>query len=59
MIPDSPLPSQYGYDTYSAFNCSGEQMPVHADTENAVGFMEKVPLLADRWYNGSRENMHF
>ena len=26
MIPDSPLPGQYGYDDYAAFNCAGEQM---------------------------------
>ena len=31
MIPDSPLPSEYGYDEYGAFNCAGEQMPVHED----------------------------
>ena len=27
MIPDSPLPSAYGYDAYGAFNYAGEQMP--------------------------------
>ena len=31
MIPDSPLPKDYGYDEYGAFNCAGEQMPVHED----------------------------
>ena len=31
MIPDSPLPSEYGYDKYGAFNCAGEQMLVHED----------------------------
>ena len=24
MITDSPLPSEYGYDEYGAFNCAGE-----------------------------------
>lgn len=40
MIPDSPLPSKYGYDTYGAFNCAGEQMPVHEDARNAIAFIE-------------------
>ena len=41
MIPDSPLPSEYGYDEYGAFNCAGEQMPVHEDARNAIAFIEK------------------
>ncbi|WP_139959440.1 sulfatase-like hydrolase/transferase [Flavicella sediminum] len=41
MIPDSPTPIKYGYDTYGAFNCSGEQMPVHEDAQNAIAFIEK------------------
>ena len=40
MIPDSPSPSVYGYDTYGAFNCSGEQMPWSEDAANAIRFME-------------------
>ena len=39
MIPDSPLPSDYGYDAYGAFNCAGEQMPVHEDAKNASDFI--------------------
>ena len=39
MIPDSPLPSEYGYDTYGAFNCAGEQIPVHEDVNQAIAFM--------------------
>ena len=35
MIPDSPLPSEYGYDQYGAFNCAGEQIPVHDDARQA------------------------
>ena len=41
MIPDSPLPSQYGFDAYGAFNCSGKQMPVHEDAINTISFMKK------------------
>ena len=41
MIPDSPLPSAYGYDAYGAFNCAGEQMPVHEDAQHAIRFIEK------------------
>ena len=33
--------SEYGYDEYGAFNCVGEQMPVHEDARNAVAFIEK------------------
>ena len=41
MIPDSPLPKVYGYDEYGAFNCAGEQMPVHEDADHAIAFIEK------------------
>ena len=41
MIPDSPLPKDYGYDEYGAFNCAGEQMPVHDDAARAIAFIEK------------------
>lgn len=44
MIPDSPFPSEYGYDEYGAFNCSGEQMPVHEDAMHAIKFIEKSKL---------------
>ena len=40
MIPDSPTPAVYGYDTYGAFNCSGEQMPWYADAKNAIRFIQ-------------------
>ncbi len=33
MIPDSPLPKVYGYDESGAFNCAGEQIPVHEGAE--------------------------
>ena len=41
MIPDSPLPKDYGYDEYGAFNCAGKQMSVHEDSARAIAFIEK------------------
>lgn len=54
MIPDSPTPDAYGYDTYGAFNCSGDQMPVHDDAENAIEFMQSnaeagKPFFINLW----------
>jgi len=49
MIPDSPSPATYGYDTFGAFNSSGEQMPVHEDSTNAIAFIE----------NSNKENKPF
>jgi arylsulfatase A-like enzyme len=40
MIPDSPTPAAYGFDDYGAFNCAGEQMPWHEDSERASKFIE-------------------
>ena len=42
MIPDSPLPSEYGYDKYGAFNCAGEQMPVHEDVNQAISLITEA-----------------
>ncbi|MEZ5302774.1 MAG: sulfatase-like hydrolase/transferase [Verrucomicrobiales bacterium] len=50
MIPDSPAPSAYGYDEYGAFNCSGEQMPVHEDARRAIAFMEKCAAAGDPFF---------
>ena len=54
MVPDAPLPSEYGYDTYGAFNCSGPQMPVHDDAPLAINFIRKShaaekPFLINLW----------
>ena len=54
MIPDSPTPDAYGYDVYGAFNCSGEQMPVHEDVQNTISFIEKSneenkPFFINLW----------
>ncbi|MBP0905432.1 sulfatase-like hydrolase/transferase [Mariniflexile gromovii] len=54
MIPDSPTPAKYGYDTYGAFNCSGEQMPYYKDADNAIAFMETAheqnkPFFINLW----------
>lgn len=54
MILDSPTPAKYGFDTYGAFNCSGEQMPFYEDADKAIAFMEKAleenkPFFINMW----------
>ena len=63
MIPDSPLPSSYGYDAYGAFNCAGEQMPVHEDADNAIAFIEKShseqkPFFINLWIHEPHTPFH-
>lgn len=63
MIPDSPLPSEYGYDEYGAFNCAGEQMPVHDDSRHAVAFIEKChqaekPFFINVWLHEPHTPFH-
>jgi arylsulfatase A-like enzyme len=54
MVKDAPLPIQYGYDDYGAFNCSGPQMPVHDDVKRSIAFIEKChaerkPFFINLW----------
>ncbi len=63
MIPDSPLPSEYGYDEYGAFNCAGEQMPVHEDAMHAIRFIEKSrgagkPFFINLWLHEPHTPFH-
>jgi len=63
MIPDSPLPTAYGYDAYGAFNCAGEQMPVHEDASNAIKFIEKChekkqPFFINLWVHEPHTPFH-
>jgi len=63
MIPDSPLPSAYGYDDYGAFNCAGEQMPVHEDAEHASAFIEEAvanqnPFFINLWIHEPHTPFH-
>ena len=63
MIPDSPLPNQYGYDEYGAFNCAGEQMPVHEDSDHAIAFIEKCqsekkPFFVNLWIHEPHTPFH-
>ena len=63
MIPDSPLPSEYGFDDYGAFNCAGEQMPVHEDADNTIEFMEKSvkdgkPFFVNLWVHEPHTPFH-
>lgn len=63
MIPDSPLPSEYGYDEYGAFNCAGEQMPVHEDAMHTNAFIEKAvadgkPFFVNLWMHEPHTPFH-
>jgi arylsulfatase A-like enzyme len=63
MIPDSPLPGEYGYDTYGAFNCAGEQMPVHEDAMNAIKFIHEShrdgkPFFINLWMHEPHTPFH-
>lgn len=63
MIPDSPLPGIYGYDTYGAFNCAGEQMPVHEDARNAIAFIDRCvaankPFFINLWMHEPHTPFH-
>jgi N-acetylgalactosamine-6-sulfatase len=63
MIPDSPLPKVYGYDEYGAFNCAGEQMPVHEDAAHAIAFIEKSaaakkPFFINLWMHEPHTPFH-
>ena len=63
MIPDSPTPAAYGYDDYGAFNCSGEQMPVHEDADHAIAFIEKSaaakkPFFINLWMHEPHTPFH-
>ncbi|TWU39956.1 Arylsulfatase [Novipirellula aureliae] len=63
MIPDSPSPGLYGYDAFGAFNCSGEQMPVHEDATNAIHFMQQCqeagkPFYINLWIHEPHTPFH-
>ena len=63
MIPDSPPPGKYGFDDYGAFNCSGEQMPYHEDSEHAIAFIEKSqkegkPFFINLWVHEPHTPFH-
>jgi arylsulfatase A-like enzyme len=63
MIPDSPTPAAYGYDEYGAFNCSGEQIPVHEDAMHTNAFIEKAvaagkPFFVNLWLHEPHTPFH-
>jgi len=63
MIPDSPVPSAYGYDAYGAFNCAGEQMPVHEDAMHAIKFIRQAkregkPFFINLWLHEPHTPFH-
>lgn len=63
MIPDSPVPGEYGYDEYGAFNCSGEQMPVDEDSMHTNAFIERSvkagkPFFVNLWVHEPHTPFH-
>ncbi len=63
MIPDSPVPGEYGFDEYGAFNCAGEQIPVHEDSQRASAFIEKSavagkPFFINVWLHEPHTPFH-
>lgn len=63
MIPDSPVPSAYGFDEYGAFNCAGEQMPVHEDADHTNAFIETSvadgkPFFINLWVHEPHTPFH-
>ncbi|MGB2824349.1 MAG: sulfatase-like hydrolase/transferase, partial [Phycisphaerae bacterium] len=50
MVTDAPLPTEYGFDTYGAYNCSGRQMPVHDDVRRAIKFVRKSVAAKKPFY---------
>lgn len=54
MVPDAPMPLEYGYDAAGTFNCPGPQMPVHDDVRQSIAFIEKSraagkPFFLNLW----------
>jgi N-acetylgalactosamine-6-sulfatase len=63
MIPDAPFLSEYGYDDYGAFNCSGPQMFVHDDVKSAIPFIEQShakgkPFFINLWMHEPHTPFH-
>ncbi|MEM7146004.1 MAG: sulfatase-like hydrolase/transferase [Verrucomicrobiota bacterium] len=63
MIPDSPVPGEYGYDAYGAFNCAGEQMPVHEDAMHSIAFIKQAvadekPFFINLWVHEPHTPFH-
>ena len=63
MIPDSPLPGDYGFDEFGAYNCAGEQMPFHEDAARAGDFIarsarEQKPFFVQVWLHEPHTPFH-
>ena len=43
MIPDAPFLTEYGFDDYGAFNCSGPQMYVHDERQERHSLHREKP----------------
>lgn len=51
-VSDAPLPTEYGYDEYGAFNLPGPQIKVGTSCDNAVDFVRRHqdrPFFINLW----------
>jgi len=52
MIDDAPLPNQYGFDEYGAFNLPGENMPTAETADRTIDFIRRhkdEPFFINLW----------
>jgi N-acetylgalactosamine-6-sulfatase len=52
MIDDAPLPDQYGFDEFGAFNLPGENMPAAETADRAIDFIRRhkdQPFFVNLW----------
>lgn len=52
MIPDAPLPDQYGFDEFGAFNLPGDNMPPAETADRAIDFIRRHrdrPFFINLW----------
>ncbi len=51
-VEDAPLPDEYGYDEYGAFNLPGQNMPTTETADRAVDFIRRhkdEPFFVNLW----------
>jgi len=52
MVDDAPLPDQYGYDEFGAFNLPGENMPAQETADRTIDFIRRhqgKPFYVNVW----------
>ena len=60
MIDDAPLPDQYGFNEFGAFNLPGENMPTTETANRAIDFIRRlIAVNYDLRYNRVLAEFHF